>query len=254
MKLGHPQPLAAEVGGEQHGARPAGKREQLAGRCVQQRRAVSAQLDHIAKRCTVARRAAVGHGGGEVELDGLAVRAFGVELCGQRRRGVDHQQVALVEVVGQVAKAGVAQVARSARSATSIRTSSRRSPRSSGVSWASGRRRQIERGTAVSALGVMHGTVVGLGQLGGAVAAAGAIALDQRQQPRHALLGRRPIGDVLAREGLLVHLRPHVAGVDGVDREARDARRRGSRSAARAPPSRSRSRPSPRRPRRRRRR
>ena len=49
-----------------------------------------------------------------------------------------------------------------------------------------------------------------------AVAAARQVAFDQREQPRDALLRRRPVGDVFAREGVLVHLRAHVAGIDRV--------------------------------------
>ena len=40
-----------------------------------------------------------------------------------------------------------------------------------------------------------------------AVAPARQVALDQREQPGDAVLGRRPVGDVLARERLLVHAR-----------------------------------------------
>src|SRR5439155_12702224 len=50
-----------------------------------------------------------------------------------------------------------------------------------------------------------------------AVAAARQVALDQGDETGHALLWRRAIGDVLAREGVLVHLGAHVAGVDRVD-------------------------------------
>ena len=40
-------------------------------------------------------------------------------------------------------------------------------------------------------------------------------------RPGTLVLGRRPVGDVLARERLLVHLRAHVAGVDGEDPQVR---------------------------------
>ena len=41
-----------------------------------------------------------------------------------------------------------------------------------------------------------------------------AVTVDQGEEPRHAVLRRRTVGDVLAGEGVLVHLRAHVAGVD----------------------------------------
>ena len=53
------------------------------------------------------------------------------------------------------------------------------------------------------------------------VAPAGQLALDQLEQARDAVLGRRPVGDVLAGERLLVHPRAHVARVDGVDAQLR---------------------------------
>ena len=56
-----------------------------------------------------------------------------------------------------------------------------------------------------------------LRELGRAVAAAELVALDERQQARHAVARRRAIGDVLARVRVLVHARVHVAGVDCVD-------------------------------------
>ena len=72
-----------------------------------------------------------------------------------------------------------------------------------------------ESRSAASARAVMRrGTQL---QLGRAVAAGAQVALDQREDAGHARLGRRAVGDVLARERLLVHARVHVAGVDGVD-------------------------------------
>ena len=58
-------------------------------------------------------------------------------------------------------------------------------------------------------------------ELAGPVAPAGQVALDQGEQAGHARLGRRPVGDVLAGERVLVHLRAHVAGVDRVDAQLR---------------------------------
>ena len=100
----------------------------------------------------------------------------------------------------------------SARSVTSSRTLSRPSPRASarlvrlrGRGGSSKRRRaHAERSRRVA----------------GAVEAARLVALDQGEEAGHALLGRRPVGDVLAGERVLLHLRSHVAGVDRVDAEA----------------------------------
>src|SRR5204863_7828072 len=56
-------------------------------------------------------------------------------------------------------------------------------------------------------------------ELGRAVAPARQIALDEHEQAWHAVGRRRAVGDVLARERVLMHARVHVAGVDGVDAE-----------------------------------
>ena len=108
------------------------------------------------------------------------------------------------------------------RWATISRTSSRTARRRAGLE--SRGEREVQRAHARA-----H-------QLARLVAAAREVALDQREQAGDAVLGRRAVGDVLARERLLVHARVHVAGVDGVDAQVVAARRRGSRSAARARP------------------
>ena len=140
---------------------------------------------------------------------------------GHGRRRVDDEEVARREHVRQVAEARVARRAPDARSATSSRTSSRASPRASGGSCASSRsgRSNVERAHARHA----GASIARL------VAAARLVALDQGARTRARFLGRRPVGDVLAGERLLVHLRAHVAGVDGVDAQLRAARRRGPR-------------------------
>ena len=57
------------------------------------------------------------------------------------------------------------------------------------------------------------------------VAAAGLVAVDEAAQPGNRDLGRRSVGDVLARKCLLVHLRAQVTGVDPVDPQVRLLRR-----------------------------
>src|SRR5689334_8974143 len=42
-------------------------------------------------------------------------------------------------------------------------------------------------------------------------------AMEQNQEARHALFGQWTVADILAREGLLVHLCTHVARIDPVD-------------------------------------
>ena len=54
-------------------------------------------------------------------------------------------------------------------------------------------------------------------EVAGAIGAARHVALDQREEAGDAVLGGRPVGDVLARECVLLHLRAHVPGVDGID-------------------------------------
>ena len=77
------------------------------------------------------------------------------------------------------------------------------------------------------------------GELASAVGAARQVALDQRQQAGNALLGRRPVGDVLAGERVLLHPRAHVARVDRVRAQAgvlgcEDRRQVGQRGLGRA--------------------
>ena len=128
--------------------------------------------------------------------------------------------------------------------ATIRRTSSRATRAPPAARWPPARR-QLEGASALTRAPR---------ELGGAVAAARQLAGDQRQQAGHALLRRRAVGDVLAGERVLVHLRCACRRGRPRRRAAPGARRRGWRSAAPARPSRSRSRPSPRRARRRRRR
>ena len=101
------------------------------------------------------------------------------------------------------------------RWATIIRTPSRAMPRASGgaaASWsgassnvASGRRAHPATAVSASARGL--------------VAATRMVAVDQGDEAGNALLRERAVGDVLAGEGVLVHLRAHVAGIDPVDAE-----------------------------------
>ena len=72
--------------------------------------------------------------------------------------------------------------------------------------------------------------------------------------PGTTVVGQRPVGDVFARERVLVHLGAHVAGIDHQHAHVAAARPRAPPTAARARPSTSRSRPSLRTPRPRRRR
>ena len=102
------------------------------------------------------------------------------------------------------------------RSATSMRTSSRRRPSClDGVVGDEVRRAPRCRATrSGSADGGHHATSSGVGHVGDLVAAGREGSVDQRSQPGHAVLGQRAVGDVLAREGVLVHLGSHVARVD----------------------------------------
>ena len=77
------------------------------------------------------------------------------------------------------------------------------------------------------------------------VATGGRPGVEQSQQRRHDGLRLGAVGDVLAGEGGLMHLGPHVARVEGVDRTRWAPRRPARPTADRARPSTTRTRPSP---------
>ena len=121
---------------------------------------------------------------------------------------------------------------------TAIRTSSRARPRASGgtlASLAEGMPEAVRPAAAAHA-----GTAA---RSDGAVAPARQVAGHQPQQGRDDRLGLRPVGDVLARERVLVHLGAHVAGVDGVHARASAPRPPGSGWRGRARPWTTRRRP-----------
>ena len=125
---------------------------------------------------------------------------------GERRRGVDHEQVARAQEAWSAAKRVCGDRAVRAR-----RDEQRARPRAA-------RARSVAGAISASAI-VGHARAAR--ELGCPVAAARQRALDQREQPGDAVLRRRPVGDVLARERLLVHLGAHVAWVDAVDAQPR---------------------------------
>ncbi len=101
----------------------------------------------------------------------------------------------------------------SARSVTRSRTPSRSNPRASGGSLASRRTAGLDCERAHPAETSMRSRA--------RYEPAREVALDEREKSWNALLRWRPVRDVLAREGVLLHLRPHVARIDGVDAELR---------------------------------
>ena len=104
--------------------------------------------------------------------------------------------------------------------ATSSLTASRSTPRVSGGARASSAGSQFECQRAHRAPASAARPARGP-RSGRSAAPLPPVALDQLEQPGHALLGRRPIGDVLAGERLLVHLRAHVTGVDRIHPQRR---------------------------------
>ena len=151
-----------------------------------------------------------------------------------RRRGVDDEQVPGAKQFRQLAKRACSIIPSRAMRDKQPHSRRARAPRRLAC-LERGRQLERERGHALAPR-----------ELARPVAAARELALDQREQPGHAFLGLRPVGDVLVRERLLMHPGPHVAGIDRVDAELRVLGLRGSPSAARARPSTSRSRPTPR--------
>ena len=73
----------------------------------------------------------------------------------------------------------------------------------------------------------------------------GGAGLDEAHEVGNDLLRQRSVGDVLAREGVLVHLGPHVAGIDGPHEQRRLLDAPAPRSGGRVQPWRARSLPSP---------
>ncbi len=127
----------------------------------------------------------------------------------------------------------------SPRRATRSLTPSRARPRASGGSWASSAGASSNASAVTPAPPFRRrwpAPARGSGRSGGR-------SLDQPEQARHALLRRWAVGDVLAREGILVHLRAHVARIDGVDpqrrvllgEDRRELVERGLRGAVAAP-------------------
>ena len=109
---------------------------------------------------------------------------------------------------------------------TSSRTSPRPTPRASGGSCASSagvERDAIERrGARATAVMTPTSGDTSRDRSGDPISI-------ERDEPGHDRLGQRAIGDVLARERVLVHLGAHVAGIDHQHAHARDARRRARR-------------------------
>ena len=188
----------------------------------------------------------------DVDDDRCAVIGGPVDRRGHGRRRVDDQQVAWRQVVGEVGEAGMhrrtvpagdeqahavpgqpaglgrlvglvrrvepqrddrsADVGASSADDATAPGSARRRPRTCGAIAEHGLRPCDRQGRAAM---VRRSPRHWLGRdVGEHVAAARMATGDERQQAGHR--GRRlgPVGDVLAREGVLVHLRPQVAGVD----------------------------------------
>ena len=153
-----------------------------------------------------------GYRGREMEVDGGAVGARGGERGGDGGGGVDDEQVTGAQVGGQAAEAVVDErqaVALCDEQADLVALEPARL----------GRRARLVGGGQGEGERAAH--ACDSMQRPGGVATTRQLALDQRQQPGHALRGRRAVGDVLAGEGLLVHARVHVARVDGVDAPCR---------------------------------
>ena len=147
--------------------------------------------------------------GRQVDDDGPPVGRRGVDGGRDRRRRVDDHEVALVAATAAGRGRCSGGAARSPID-TSMRTASRRPSVSSGGSVASssggrtnesseiGRRRSCAPPRAAPGSGRSARSPSTRARIAG-----------------HAGLGRRAVGDVLAGEGVLVHLGAHVAGVDG---------------------------------------
>ena len=159
------------------------------------------------------------------------------------RRGVDHEQVAGRQEVGRARGSGRARVRRR-RSRTISATSSRPArPRLGRLAGRQRREHECEcRRRSIGRRLIASRPWPSSGRW--------EVALDQRDDPGHALVGRRSVADVLARERVLVHLACACRPDRRSRPAARCARRRAPPAAVRAPPSTTRTRPSPRRPRR----
>ena len=151
-----------------------------------------------------------------MDSDGGAVRGGRGQRRGDRRRDVDHDHVAGLEQLGQFGERVVADRPVAA-------PGDQEAHLVAGEAASLGRLVSLERGLQLERERGHAGTARSgfVGELARPVAAARKIALDQPEQAGHAVLGRRAVRDVLAGERLLVHLRPHVAGVDRVDPQRR---------------------------------
>ena len=153
--------------------------------------------------------------GREVDSDRGTVRSGRGQRRRNRRRDVDHDHVAGLEQLGQLGERVVADRPLPA-------PGDQKPHLVAGEAASLGRLVGLERGLQLERERGHAGTAeAGRRQLARPVATARKIALDQPEQAGHAVLGRRAVGDVLARERVLVHLRPHVAGVDRVDPQRR---------------------------------
>ena len=162
-----------------------------------------------------------------------AVGAAGRQRGGEGLRGVDDEHVAGAQVVGEVAGARVpdpraVRVARCSppwprrprprlrhEHAHLVAAQPARLGRLVRLARSRATRREHRSRSRCAHRGVLRPQRHR--ELGRAVAAARQVALDEREQAGHAVARRRAVGDVLARERVLVHARVHVAGVDGVD-------------------------------------
>ena len=166
-----------------------------------------------------------GQDGGEMHLEPPPRPVDAGHRRGQSARRVDDDEVALVEKAGQLREVRVHERA----VALVGHEHAHRVPRHAACL---GRRSRLELG------GQHEGGQPGKGpgrcrgedghdrslptassgagrRVGQAVAPARRCLLDQAYEVGHDLVGPRSVRDVLAGEGVLVHLRPHVAGVDG---------------------------------------
>ena len=122
-----------------------------------------------------------------------------------------------VEERAEVVEAGVDRRARRRGSRAVDRGRARR-PDASGGSWASWAGSRTKSSGRVGGRSVRHGVRrLPRAPPRAPVAPARLVARDQGQQSGHARLRRGSVGDVLARERVLVHLGAHVAGIDDED-------------------------------------